>query len=156
MSGGCWNYMNDSAASEILGYHIYVGYGLDSDKHEKNYKQVVRDNPLGDPEISALVYDVFCLLHSYDWAESGDTDMDAYQKDVEIFKSRWFKKARKDRIKEMIDISTEKLISAPRNSKRICIRHSDLKQKAAVNHEFNDFSASSRYNSHRQSILMTR
>ena len=62
-----------------------------------------------DPEISALVYDVFCLLHSYDWAESGDTDMDAYQKDVEIFKSRWFKKARKDRIKEMIDISTEKL-----------------------------------------------
>lgn len=101
--------MNDSAASEILGYHIYVGYGLDSDKHEKNYKQVVRDNPLGDPEISALVYDVFCLLHSYDCAESGDTDMDAYQKDVEIFKSRWFKKARKDRIKEMIDISTEKL-----------------------------------------------
>ena len=65
MSGGCWNYMNDSAASEILGYHIYVGYGLDSDKHEKNYKQVIRDNPLGDPEISALVYDVFCLLHSY-------------------------------------------------------------------------------------------
>ena len=66
-------------------------------------------NPLGDPEISALVYDVFCLLHSYDWAESGDTDIDAYQKDVEIFKKRWFKKARKDRIKEMIDISTEKL-----------------------------------------------
>ena len=52
---------------------------------------------------------MFCLLHSYDWAESGDTDMDAYQKDVEIFKSQWFKKARKDRIKEMIDISTEKL-----------------------------------------------
>lgn len=64
---------------------------------------------MGDPEISALVYDVFCLLHSYDWAESGDTDMDAYQKNVEIFKSQWFKKARKDRIKEMIDISTEKL-----------------------------------------------
>lgn len=64
---------------------------------------------MGDPEILALVYDVFCLLHSYDWAESGDTDMDAYQKDVEIFKSQWFKNARKDRIKEMIDISTEKL-----------------------------------------------
>lgn len=109
MSGGCWNYMNDSAASEILGYHIYVGYGLDSERHNENYKMVVRDNPLGDPEISALVYDVFCLLHSYDWAESGDTDMNDYQKDVEIFKNRWFKKTRKDRIKEMIDISTEKL-----------------------------------------------
>ena len=129
--------------------HIYVGYGLDSDRHEKNYRQVIRDNPLGDPEISALVYDVFCLLHSYDWAESGDTDMDAYQKDVEIFKGRWFKKARRDRIKEMIDISTEKL-------KEIYTRHSDLKQKATVNHEFNDFSASTRYNKHRQSILMTR
>ena len=58
---------------------------------------------------TAISLDVFCLLHSYDWAESGDTDMDAYQKDVEIFKSQWFKKARKDRIKEMIDISTEKL-----------------------------------------------
>ena len=109
MSGGCWNYMNDSAASEILGYHIYVGYGLDSERHNENYKMVVRDNPLGDPEISALVYDVFCLLHSYDWAESGDTSMDAYQKDVAIFKDRWFKKARRDRIKEMIDISIEKL-----------------------------------------------
>lgn len=40
--------------------------------------------------------------------------------------------------------------------KRICIRHSDLKQKAAVNYEFNDFSVSTRYNTHRQSILMTR
>ena len=109
MSGGCWNYMNDSPASEILGYHICVGYGLDSDKHEKNYKQVVRDNPLGDPEISALVYDVFCLLHSYDWAESGDTDMDAYQKDVAAFKKRWFKKTRAAQIKEMIDICADNL-----------------------------------------------
>ena len=42
MSGGCWNYMNDSAASEILGYHIYVGYGLDSERHNENYKMVVK------------------------------------------------------------------------------------------------------------------
>lgn len=88
---------------------IYVDYGLASERHDENYKLVVRENPLGDPEISALVYDVFCLFHSYDWAESGDTSRDAYQRDVAIFKDRWFKKARKDRIKEMIDISTEKL-----------------------------------------------
>ena len=109
MNGGCWNYMNDSTANEILGYHIYVGYGMDSERHEKNYRMVVRENPLGDPEISALVYDVFCLRHSYDWAESGDTDFDGYKKDVAIFKDRWCKRARVDRIKEMIDISTKKL-----------------------------------------------
>ena len=109
MSGGCWNYMNDSTASEILGYHIYIGYGLDRERHNENYKMVVRDNPLGDPEISALVYDVFCLLHSYDWAESGDTSMDAYQQDVAAFKKRWFKKTRTAQIKEMIDICTDNL-----------------------------------------------
>lgn len=109
MSGGYWQYQNDTLASEIFGYHIYVGYGLDSDRHEKYYKQVIRENRLGDPEISALVYDVFCLLHSYDWAESGDTDIDSYQRDVAIFKNRWFKKARLERIKEMIDIGTDNL-----------------------------------------------
>lgn len=109
MSGGYWNHANYTVASEILGYHIYVDYGLDSDRHAKYYKEVVRANPLGDPEVSALVYDVFCLLHSYDWAKSGDTDISAFHKDVAIFKDRWFKKARKDRIKEIIDISTDKL-----------------------------------------------
>ena len=69
----------------------------------------MNNNPLGDPEISALVYDVFCLLHSYDWAESGDTDMDAYQKDVAAFKKRWFKKTRAAQIKEMIDICADNL-----------------------------------------------
>ena len=109
MSGGRWNYTNDVLVHEILGYYFDVGYGLDGKEHDRYLKDAIHENALADPEISGLVYDIFCLLHSYDWAESGDTDMDAYQKDVEIFKSRWFKKARKDRIKEMIDISTEKL-----------------------------------------------
>ena len=109
MSGGRWNYTNDVLVHEILGYYFDVGCGLDGQEHDRYLKDAIHGNALADPEISGLVYDIFCLLHSYDWAESGDTDMDAYQKDVEIFKSRWLKKARKDRIKEMIDISTEKL-----------------------------------------------
>ena len=109
MSGGRWNYTNDVLVHEILGYYFDVGYGLDGKEHDRYLKDAIHENALADPEISGLVYDIFCLLHSYDWAESGDTDMNDYQKDVEIFKSRWFKKARKDRIKEMIDISTEKL-----------------------------------------------
>ena len=109
MSGGRWNYTNDVLVHEILGYYFDVSYGLDGKEHDRYLKDAIHENALADPEISGLVYDIFCLLHSYDWAESGDTDMDAYQKDVEIFKKRWYKKARKDRIKEMIDISTEKL-----------------------------------------------
>lgn len=109
MSGGRWNYTNDVLVHEILGYYFDVGYGLDGKEHDRYLKDAIHENALADPEISGLVYDIFCLLHSYDWAESGDTDMNDYQKDVEIFKKRWFKKARKDRIKEMIDISTEKL-----------------------------------------------
>ena len=46
---------------------------------------------------------------AYDWAESGDTDMDAYQKDVAAFKKRWFKKTRTAQIKEMIDICADNL-----------------------------------------------
>ena len=109
MSGGRWNYTNDVLVHEILGYYFDVGYGLDGKEHDRYLKDAIHENALADPEISGLVYDIFCLLHSYDWAESGDTDIDAYQKDVEIFKKRRLKKARKDRIKEMIDISTEKL-----------------------------------------------
>ena len=109
MSGGYWNYYNDTLASEILGYHISADLGLDSAKHSNYFKAVIRENPLDDPEISALVFDVFCLLHSYDWAVSGDTDMERYREDVSIFKERWLKKSRTDQIREIVDISTEKL-----------------------------------------------
>ena len=107
MSGGCWNYMNDSTANEILGYHIYVGYGLDSERHEKNYRMVVRENPLGDPEIPQLSYTMYSAFFTHMIGLVQDTDFDVYQKDVAIFKDRWFKRAQVDRIKEMIDISTK-------------------------------------------------
>ena len=112
-SGGVARYKYLMIDSNGTSHHVYciesgVSYNY-SDTYNSTSGKNSKYNPLGDPEISALVYDVFCLLHSYDWAESGDTDMNDYQKDVEIFKNRWFKKTRKDRIKEMIDISTEKL-----------------------------------------------
>ena len=62
---------------------------------------------MNDPEMSGLVYDVFCLLHSFDWAISGDTDEDDYRRDVAAFKNRWFKKARVEQIRAMIDICTD-------------------------------------------------
>ena len=76
MSGGHWDYANDTLAGEVLGYDYYFDYGLNSERHNKCFKKAVREHPLEDPEISALVFDVFCLLHSYDWAVSADTSMD--------------------------------------------------------------------------------
>ena len=103
MSGGHWDYANDTLAGEVLGYDYYVSYGLDSDRHNDYFKKAVREHPLEDPEISALVFDVFCLLHSYDWAVSADTSMDAYREDVAIFKKRWFKTARKEQVRSIVD-----------------------------------------------------
>lgn len=109
MSGGYWNFTNDVLAHEILGGYFDVCCGLDGELHDRYLKDVIRKNPLEDPEISGLAYDLFCLLHSYDWAVSGDTDMEDYQADVISFKKRWFKKTRKAVIQEMIDICTDNL-----------------------------------------------
>ncbi len=65
MSGGCWNYMNDSTANEILGYHIYVGYGLDSERHEKNYRMVVREKPLGRSRNLSLSYTMYSAFFTH-------------------------------------------------------------------------------------------
>lgn len=109
MSGGTWQYSNDMLAHELFGYEADIGYGLDGARHDICLKDAIRKDPLNDPEISGLVFDIFCLLHSYDWAESGDTDMDTYQADVAAFKKRWFKKTRSAQIREMINICTDNL-----------------------------------------------
>lgn len=109
MSGGCWNYSNDCLAHEILGYSFDVDCGLSGAKHNACLKAAVRENPMEDPEISALLYDMFCLLHSYDLAESGDTGKTDYQKDVAEFKKRWLSKPREAQIREMIDICVDNL-----------------------------------------------
>ena len=109
MSGGHWDYANDTLAGEVLGYDYYVDYGLNSERHNKYFKKAVREHPLEDPEISALVFDVFCLLHSYDWAVSADTSMDVYLEDVAIFKKRWFKTARKEQIRTIVDTCVDGL-----------------------------------------------
>jgi len=109
MSGGHWNYVNDSLAGEVFGYNIDISCGLDSDEHEKNQARVIQQNPLKDLEISALFYDVFCLLHSYDMAISGDVNESVYWNDVTEFKKRWMKMNREAQMLKIIDICTENL-----------------------------------------------
>ncbi len=105
MSGGYWNYENDVLAHEIFGYHFDFECGLEGSEHDFQYEEAVKKNPLKDRELSALAFDVFCLLHSFDWAESGDTDWDNYHSSVFSFKKRWFEEIRSEQIRRIIDIS---------------------------------------------------
>ena len=109
MSGGHWEHKNDNACGEIFGWDIYPVYDLGSREY-KICSQVARNmNPLEDFEISDLIYDVFCLLHSYDWYRSGDNWEETYRKDVEYFKEKWFKSSRAERMKEYVDSAVSEL-----------------------------------------------
>lgn len=105
MSGGRFNYTNDSLCDDVTG--CYPDYGLsDIDvQHRSRYARKL--NVLEDAQISELVYDVFCLLHSYDWYRSGDTGEETYLDDIAYFKKKWFKKPNISDIKKEIDEEIE-------------------------------------------------
>lgn len=98
MSGGYWDYADSSLMNEIF-------------RNVKSYhptrKEIRTVNPLEDVEISELVWDVFDLLHSYDWYASGDTGEQDYREDVEAFKKKWFKRSAKERVQEEVDSALE-------------------------------------------------
>lgn len=107
MSGGYFNYSNDTAAREIFGYGPAITYGLKDLQGEA--KQVAKDNPLEDHEISELVYDVFCLLHSYDWYKECYTDYETYQKDVVFFKNKWLRSDPSERMDRLTAQAIERI-----------------------------------------------
>ena len=69
----------------------------------------MKQNPMGDAEVSALVFDVLCLLNAYDLAKSGDTDYERYLKHLKAFKRRWFKMPRAEQIRRIIEIAVSNL-----------------------------------------------
>ena len=100
MSGGHFNYDNDRLCEDIYGYDMRPNYG------ERGFSQSAkarRRNPFNDLIISELVYDVFCLLHSFDWYESGDTCEETYLADVERFKEKWLRNLSDAHMKEIVD-----------------------------------------------------
>lgn len=100
MSGGRFNYMDRTICTEI--FDEYADYDLEGLKDLKDArKRVRRKNVFEDVEISELIFDVFCLIHSYDWYASGDTGEDTYRKDVEYFKKKWFGKTAMQRAEKV-------------------------------------------------------
>ena len=65
MSGGRFNYENDSLMSEMFDF-LEEGDPI--------------PNVLEDREISELTYDLLTLIHDYDWYASGDTGKQDYLK----------------------------------------------------------------------------
>lgn len=111
MSGGHFNYSNDRCCDEIFDYLVSANYGLAEDVMKFQSNKARRLNPLGDHLISELVFDVFCLLHSYDWYVCSDTCKKTYLEDVQYFKDKWLKPLSGDRAKEIVDEEIDNLRS---------------------------------------------
>jgi len=109
MSGGHWNYKNDDVCYELFNWDVSPTYGIGSKEQKRYAKTAGEIDPMEDIELSDLVYDVFCLIHSADWYKSGDTSEATYRNDVEAFKQKWFKNKRSDRLKEYVDAAVEEL-----------------------------------------------
>ena len=87
MSGGAFDYNQETLAHSMYGWGMDVGYGEAGHKLSRAARKL---NPMHDRELSELVWDVLCLVHSLDWCDSGDTGEDCYQADVKWFKEKWF------------------------------------------------------------------
>jgi hypothetical protein len=104
MSGGHWNYQNDVIAQDIFGWHMSPNYG------ERGFKQAAlarKSNPLEDKQLSELAWDLFCILHSYDWCACGDTGEEDYRKDVAYLKKKWLKASPEELARREIDTALE-------------------------------------------------
>lgn len=100
MSGGHWNYQNDSAARAIFGWNMDVDYGEEGFSQGKYAR---RNNPLDDKMLSEMCWDMFCLLHSYDWYASGDTGKDDYLADLKYFREKWLNVPAEELVHREID-----------------------------------------------------
>lgn len=84
MSGGRFNHIDSQLKSEIFGW---------ADKPR---------NVFEDKEISQLIWDVFELIHAYDWYDSGDTSEKNYLKEKKKFKDKWLRED-SERCKLIVD-----------------------------------------------------
>ena len=89
MSGGFFEYKDRAAVNTIFDYGNCA-------------------NVFEDEEVSELVWDVFDLIHDFDWYKSGDTDKSDYLKAKKTFKKKWFEN-RGVRARRIIDEAVAEL-----------------------------------------------
>lgn len=106
MSGGHFEYLDQSLAREMFGWNIDICYG------EKGFSKVNKAgaiNPLQDRELSKLTWDLLCVIYSFDYYISGDTDEEQYLEDLKYFKDKWLKPGRKETAKRLVDEECDEL-----------------------------------------------
>ena len=101
MSGGRFNYTDRHLTYEM--FDVFAEYGMGTFDYQHNVKRVRKQNRFEDIVISELIYDVMCLIHSYDWYASDDTGEETYSKDVNFFKKKWLKLLDEKRVRKLID-----------------------------------------------------
>lgn len=106
MSGGHWGYCNDTVAGDIFGWGMSPNYG---DRGFSQSKIARKIDPLEDKQLSEMLWDMFCLLHSYDWYVCADTGEDTYRRDVKYFKDKWLKPSGIDLVHREIECCVEEL-----------------------------------------------
>ena len=110
MSGGRFDYKNDSLSSEIFGWDISARYGIgEREDYPESVAQARKQNPMKDRLLSELVYDVFCLLNSLDYWLSGDISELQYRNDVNLFKKKWLKAPSEELVTREIERTTQEL-----------------------------------------------
>ena len=108
MSGGRFNYTDRNLVREMFDWGVDANYGLGTHKEYKNnVRRVRKQNVFEDKVISEIIYDVMCLIHSYDWYASADTGEEDYLKDVKFFKKKWLKLMPESYVKELVDEEIE-------------------------------------------------
>lgn len=103
MSGGHFEYKDLSLSTDIFGYAIETNYNLGCAENELSRKEVRKNNIFEDLQISELIYDVFCLIHSFDWYKCGDTSEKQYLDDIKYFKEKWLISTDEDRLRRQIE-----------------------------------------------------
>ncbi len=96
MSGGHFSYLDTRLRDEIYGFR-------------DEWTRAKLPNAFEDREISALIYDVLCLIHEFDWYICGDTDEEDYLKAKAEFKERWLDRPQTERVKMLIDESLQEV-----------------------------------------------
>lgn len=91
MSGGLFDYADETAKNEIFKW---------SDKPT---------NVFEDMEISELVWDVFDLIHSFDYYRCCDISKETYLKRKDEFKKKWLGKSKGSVARKIVDESIEDL-----------------------------------------------